>query len=138
MNKLEIPNDILRQITEQAIAQVPLEVCGILAGKNSTAEKLYKMKNTDKSCVHYMMEPQEQFKVAKDIRAQGLKMLAIYHSHPKTPARPSAEDIRMALTPDVIYVIVSLEKENHPVTKGFIIENDNVTEIPIQIKIEQK
>lgn len=85
-----------------------------------------------------MMEPQEQFKVAKDIREQGLKMLAIYHSHPKSPARPSAEDIRMALTPDVIYVIVSLENENHPVTKGFIIENDNVTEIPIQIKIEQK
>ena len=46
-------------------------------------------------------------------------MLAIYHSHPESPARPSAEDIRLALTPGVSYIIVSLEKANSPVLKSF-------------------
>jgi len=84
-----------------------------------------------------MMAPEEQFKVVKDIRAAGRQMLAIYHSHPETPARPSAEDIHLALTPGVIYVIVSL-KDTDPVIKGFLIEDNNVTEVSVRIGAEQK
>jgi proteasome lid subunit RPN8/RPN11 len=60
-------------------------------------------------------------------------MLAIYHSHPETPARPSAEDIRLALTPNVVYVIVSLQNNNGSVVKGFHIAGTNVIEVPIRI-----
>ncbi len=63
-------------------------------------------------------------------------MLAIYHSHPETPARPSAEDIRLALTPNVTNVIVSLVNGDHPAVKGFLMENGSVTEVPVKI-IEQ-
>ncbi len=72
---------------KQAEAEAPIEACGILAGSDSKVEKLYKMTNADKSSDHFMMEPAEQFKVVKDMRSAGLKMLAIYHSHPATPAR---------------------------------------------------
>ena len=74
--------------------------------------------------------------MVKDIRSAGLEMLAIYHSHPETPARPSAEDIRLALTPDVIYVIVSLQNGKRPAVKGFLMENGSVTEVPVKI-VEQ-
>jgi proteasome lid subunit RPN8/RPN11 len=117
----------------QAEAETPIEACGILAGSDSKVEKLYKMTNADKSSDHFMMEPVEQFKVSKDIRSAGLKMLAIYHSHPATLARPSQEDIRLSLTPDVTYVIVSLQDSSCPVVKGFLIENGNVTEVPVKI-----
>jgi proteasome lid subunit RPN8/RPN11 len=60
-------------------------------------------------------------------------MLAIYHSHPETPARPSAEDIRLALTPDVTYVVVSLQEPACPAVKGFFMENGSVTEVPVEI-----
>ena len=138
MLKLKIPGNIFEQMLQQAKAEAPIEACGILAGKNKTVEKLYKMTNTDQSSDHFMMTPEEQFKVVKDIRSDGLEMLAIYHSHPETPARPSAEDIRLALTPDVIYVIVSLQNANTPVLKGFLIENENVTEVPVKIVKESK
>ena len=133
MLKLKIPNNLFEQMIQQAKAQLPIEACGILAGKNEQVEKLYEMTNVDKSNVHFMMVPQEQFKVVKDIRSAGRKMLAIYHSHPETPARPSAEDISFALTPDVIHVIVSLQEADVPVTKGFLIEDGNVTEVPVKI-----
>ena len=97
---------------EQAKAETPIEACGILAGINSRVERLYKMTNADVSSDHFTMKPKEQFAVVKDIRTSGLEMLAIYHSHLKTPARPSAEDIRLALTPGVIYIIVSLQDLN--------------------------
>ena len=138
MAKLEIPNNIFEQMLEQAEAEKPLEACGILAGKNSVVEKFYKMTNADQSSDHFMMATEEQFKVVKDVRAEGLEILAIYHSHPESPARPSQEDIKLALTPDVIYVIVSLQNADVPVLKGFLIENENVAEVPVEIVKESK
>ena len=138
MAQLKIPAEIFEQMVAQAKAEAPIEACGILAGKDGAAEKLYKMTNADQSSDHFMMEPKEQFKVVKDIRAAGLEMLAIYHSHPETPARPSAEDIRFAFTPNVIYVIVSLQDTNAAAVKGFLIEDGNVTEVPVRIGLEQK
>ena len=132
MLELVVPNNIFEQILQQAKAEVPIEACGILAGNNSKVRKLYKMANIDKSSDHFMMAPEEQFKVVKDMRSAGLEMLAIYHSHPASPARPSAEDIRLAFTPDVIYVIISL-LNTEPVAKGFLIEDSNVTEVPVKI-----
>ena len=133
MLKLEIPNTIFQQMVAQAKALSPVEDCGILAGSNGRVEKFYKMTNTDNSSSHYMMDPKEQFAAVKEIRSAGLEMLAIYHSHPETPAKPSAVDIRLALTPNVIYVIVSLHKNNGSVVKGFHIAGTNVTELPIRI-----
>ncbi len=118
---------------KQAKAEAPIEACGILAGEDGEVEKLYKMTNADQSSDHFMMEPKEQFKVVKDIRSAGLEMLAIYHSHPASPARPSAEDIGLAVTPDVAYVIVSLQNVDSPVIKGFLMQESDITEVPIKI-----
>ncbi len=133
MLKLEIPDYIFDDMLEQAKAQSPIEACGILAGSNGRIEKLYKMTNAEQRSDHFMMEPEQQFAVVKDIRSASLEMLAIYHSHPQTPARPSAEDIRLALTPGVIYVIVSLQGTNGPAVKGFQIEDGMITEVPIKV-----
>ncbi len=137
MLKLKIPGNIFEQMIQQAKTETPIEACGILAGKDGVVEKFYKMTNADNSNNHFTMQPEEQFKVIKDIRAAGRQMLAIYHSHPETPARLSAEDIRLALTPDVIYVIVSLQN-TEPAVKGFLIEDNSVTEVPVKIKVEQE
>jgi len=133
MRELQIPNNIFEQILKQAKAEAPIEACGILAGKDGEVEKLYKMTNADQSSDHFMMEPKEQFKVGKDIRSAGLEMLAIYHSHPITPARPSDEDIRLALTPAVTYVIVSLQSADSPVIKGFLIREDDIAEVSVKV-----
>lgn len=133
MLTLNIPVEIFDQMLAQARAEAPVEACGILAGTDGTVQRLYKMTNVDQSNTHCMMDPSEQFEVARDIRAKDLKMLAIYHSHPATPARLSAEDIRLALTPDVIYLIVSLQNADNPAVKGFLIEDGNMTEVPVKV-----
>ncbi len=110
----------------------PLEVCGILGGVDGVVSAHYQLTNTDKSNEHFTMEPKEQFAVVKDLRGKGLVMLAIYHSHPETPARPSEEDIRLALTPDVSYVIVSLAAATADV-RSYRIEGGAVTQEVITI-----
>ncbi|MBN1359385.1 MAG: M67 family metallopeptidase [Sedimentisphaerales bacterium] len=131
MLTLAIPPEIVGQMAEQARAAAPIEACGILAGREGCVEKLYPMTNADQSTDHFMMEPAEQFSVVKDIRARGLTLLAVFHSHPETPARPSDEDIRLALTPGVMHVILSLADPSRPVIKGYEIVDGKTSPVNV-------
>lgn len=124
---LKIPQSIRDDLIAHAREGFPLEVCGILGGRDGVVSAIFRMTNTDASNEHFMMDPREQFAVVKELRAKGLAMAAIYHSHPETPARPSAEDIRLALTPDVSYAIVSLADPDNPVLKSFRISGGSVS-----------
>jgi proteasome lid subunit RPN8/RPN11 len=128
-----IPKAIQDDMIIHAQEGFPLEVCGILGGIGDTVSANYRMTNTDASNEHFMMDPKEQFAVVKDLRAKGLSMLAIYHSHPETPARPSEEDIKLALTPDVSYLIISLADAAAPVIKSFKISSGIVQNEPIEV-----
>lgn len=119
---LTIPQNIIAAMVAHAQRDFPLEACGMLGGAAGVVSEHYPMANSDRSNEHFTLEPKEQFSVIKDLRAKGKELLAIYHSHPETPARPSAEDIRLALTPAVSYIIVSLAAET-PDVKSFRIEN---------------
>ena len=63
--------------------------------------------------------------MVREVRKLGLEILANYHSHPETPARPSHEDIRLAFDPNISYVIVSLVAEV-PDVKSYRIQNGKV------------
>ncbi|RKY07545.1 MAG: hypothetical protein DRP66_06495 [Planctomycetota bacterium] len=133
MTELEIPVSVFDRMVAQARAAAPIESCGILAGQENRIERLYEMTNIDKSPTHFTMDPAEQFAVVKKMRAAGLKMLAIYHSHPLTPARLSAEDKRLALTPDVAYLVLSLKDAENPCAKVFVVDRDRTSEVPLTI-----
>lgn len=133
MPALEIPKHIFSQMLAQARAEAPIEACGLLAGSSHHVEQLYKMTNTDQSADHFTMAPEEQFAAMKDMRAKGLEMLAIYHSHPASPARPSAEDIRLALTNGVLYVVLSLQRPTESQARAFNIEDGVASESELEI-----
>ena len=134
MSALVIPSSIYRELLDQAREQAPIEACGILGGRGDRVEVFHPMTNTDHSADHFLMAPAEQFKVVKSLRAAGQRALAIHHSHPASPSRPSAEDIRLALTPDVLYTILSLQGPANPVLKAFAICEGVVTEHPLAIE----
>jgi proteasome lid subunit RPN8/RPN11 len=134
MSALVIPGSIYQELLNQARKQSPIEACGILGGRGDRVEVFHPMTNTDHSADHFLMEPAEQFKVVKSLRAAGQRVLAIHHSHPASPSRPSAEDIRLALTPDVLYTILSLQGPANPVLKAFAICEGVVTERPLAIE----
>ena len=125
MNALVIPQAIFCQLLDQARKHQPIEACGILGGRGDRVETFHPMTNTDNSADHFLMDPAEQFKVIKALRATGQRMLAVHHSHPASPARPSAEDIRLALTPDVLYTILSLQNAPSTVLKAFAVDVDD-------------
>ena len=130
---LVVPRHLVSEMILHCKEIYPNEACGILAGKNRTVQKVYKMTNIENSSVSYMMEPREQFTVMKEMRKQGLEMSAIYHSHPQSDVHPSPKDINLAFYPDSLYVIVSLINEEQPAIKAFEIKNGLIREVEILI-----
>ncbi|WP_224982449.1 M67 family metallopeptidase [Geomonas agri] len=130
---LEIPREVLVAVIAQAQEGFPLEVCGLMGGTGNRVASRYPMTNTDASNEHFMMDPKEQFAAVKAMRAAGEEMLAIYHSHPESPAHPSLEDIRLALTPNVCHLILSLENREEPVARAFRISAGNVEPVELII-----
>jgi proteasome lid subunit RPN8/RPN11 len=130
---IRIPQHLIDSIVAQAQAALPNEACGLLIGKENEAMKQYSLTNIDYSPEHFSFDPKEQFAVLREARSQDLQIIANYHSHPESPARPSEEDIRLAFDPNIIYIILSLQQKDHPVMKAFSIKNKNVDPIEIQI-----
>lgn len=129
---MKIPQHIVEAIYAQAVQETPVEACGYLAGKEAEVFKHYPMTNADQSAEHFSLDPKEQFAIIKQTRAEGLDIIAVYHSHPATPARPSEEDIRLAYDPNISYVIASLANNQHTI-KSFTIKNGNVEQETLEV-----
>ena len=122
---LQIPQQIINDLFDHAKTGLPEEVCGYLAGTGREVTRQFRLTNIDHSNEHFSFDPSEQFQAVREARKAGLQILANYHSHPETPARPSQEDIRLAFDPNISYMIVSLA-DNLPDVKSFRIKNGEV------------
>ncbi len=112
---------------EHSKSEDPNECCGILAGTNGNISKLYKIRNASPSPYRYVMDPQEMLTSIQDADENGIDLVAFYHSHTHSPAYPSETDTRMAVESgwvDFCYVLVSLEDEDKPVVRFYVIDYD--------------
>lgn len=130
---LIIKKSHLEEIIGHAKEEFPNEACGILAGKDKKVNKVYKMTNTEKNPMRYLMDPKEQLKVIKQMRSEGLEMVAIYHSHPNVRPYPSSRDVELAFYPDSSCVIVSI-MNGMPEVRSFKIVNGIVREEEIKVE----
>ncbi|MDR0665699.1 MAG: M67 family metallopeptidase [Helicobacteraceae bacterium] len=123
---IAISRKIYDAIILHAQKDAPIEACGYLGGKDGAVSLHYPMTNVDNSEEHFSFDPKEQFAAFKETSAQKLRLIACYHSHPATPARPSKEDIRLAYDPNISYIIVSLANGAIDL-KSFRIKNGEAT-----------
>jgi [CysO sulfur-carrier protein]-S-L-cysteine hydrolase len=110
---LTISRSIYGGMLWQALAESPLECCGLLAGvirEDDTGEVQlrYPLLNALHSPVEFESEPASLLSAWNDIRRQGLEVLAIYHSHPMSEPIPSRKDLARSWSPDVVNFIISL------------------------------
>lgn len=131
---ISIPKKIYQDMIDHAKNGYPNEACGILAGKKKdNADQFFPMNNLDKASISYFMDPKEQLQVFKKMRASGIEMRGIFHSHVASVAYPSQKDVRLAYYPDVSYLIVSLSDMEKPVLRSFRIAEEKVIEEELKI-----
>lgn len=110
-----------------------MEACGYLAEREDIVIQAIPLKNMDASHEHFSLDPEEQFAAMRRMRSEGCKLKGVYHSHPSTPARPSAEDLLLANDPNLSYVIISLASDE-PVIKSFRIQGQLATEEKLTVE----
>ncbi|MGH9036852.1 MAG: Mov34/MPN/PAD-1 family protein [Acidimicrobiia bacterium] len=125
-----------RTILAHCYDGLPDEACGMLAGRlvpgttvpEGLVEAVYPCANADASARTYTVDPRDLLRAMRDAEARGLEIVGVYHSHTHTEAWPSPTDVRQAVDPSWLYVIVSL-KDGDPVLRGFRIEDGNISEV---------
>lgn len=140
MSIIRMDSHIYDKIVEYAKSHLPEESCGLLAGEidgeNKIIKKVYFLENIDHSEEHFTMDPREQLNAVKDMRANELKAIGNWHSHPSSPSRPSVEDIKLAYDPKASYLILSF-LTLAPVINSFHIENGEYVKEDLRIFNEE-
>jgi proteasome lid subunit RPN8/RPN11 len=137
-------------MVSQALAERPLECCGLLAGAEvkpnqessaplSAAEvpvahvvKRYPLVNDVQALrqtfadpkTEYLSDPKSMFEAVRDMRRLGLEILAVYHSHPTTPPLPSRKDLERNYSPQVVNFIISLQTDPPSVRAWWLTASD--------------
>ncbi len=125
--KITIRQSDFNKIYEHALSERPDEACGLISGIDREdgvreIKKVYLLTNIDHTNEHFSIDPKEHLKAIKDMRANDLKPLGNWHSHPESPSRPSEEDKRLANDSSASYLILSLMEDGEPVLNAFHVE----------------
>jgi proteasome lid subunit RPN8/RPN11 len=131
-----LPRRLLEEMLAHCRREAPLEACGLLGGPNpGEAARIIPLQNAAASEQFYRLEASEVLAASRELDDDGYVLNAVYHSHPQSPARPSATDTENAHWP-VACLILSLAGES-PVLNGYLIEERIVRELEMLITSEK-
>jgi proteasome lid subunit RPN8/RPN11 len=128
-----LPAEIAALIVEHACRGYPAEVCGLVAGRDGVATAAYPGSNISPTPATAYELDHETLARMIDFEDAGLELVAIYHSHPHGPDRPSPADIANASYPKCVHLIVNLATPDKPKLTGFRIRGGNTQRIEVKI-----
>jgi proteasome lid subunit RPN8/RPN11 len=129
---IRVQAKILEQLLAEARREPQQECCGLLAGKEGVISRLLPARNALASASAFEIAPQELFAMVRRIRADGLELLGIYHSHPRGENAPSPRDIASAFYPAAAYFILSPRPETALPIRAFHIRDGRVSELTLR------
>ena len=118
----------------------PDEACGLLAGPLASdgsagtgeVSVAYPCENADRSARTYTVDSRDYLRSMRDAEGRGDEIIGVWHSHTHTDAYPSSTDVRQAVDPAWLYVIVSL-RDNAPVLRAYRIRKDKIAEVAVAL-----
>jgi proteasome lid subunit RPN8/RPN11 len=118
---------------------LPNEACGLLLGPmldgapTGAVSEARPCVNVDASARTYTVEPKDLLRAMRDAEERGDEIIGVWHSHTHTDPYPSPTDVRQAVDPSWIYVIVSL-KHGDPSLRAYNIVDGNIAELQVQLE----
>jgi proteasome lid subunit RPN8/RPN11 len=131
---VRIRGEVLTNCAELARREPQRECCGLLAGREGAITALFDSRNVAANpATSYEVAPEELFRIMRAIRAAGLELMGIYHSHPNGSNQPSPRDIERAYYPDAVYFIASPQPDAPRPVRAFSIRDNHVSELEIEV-----
>jgi proteasome lid subunit RPN8/RPN11 len=114
---------LVQQLVDHARRDDPNEACGVIIGDRYAADggrplRFVATRNKAASPYLYEIDPDDLLRLTIETDDADEVFWGIVHSHTHTPARPSPTDIRQALYPDALYLLVSLSADEVDPTSG--------------------
>lgn len=131
---IRIRKELVARLTELARRAPEKECCGLLAGRDGAITEFFPATNAAANpAIEYEIAPEELFRYMREIRAAGLTMLGIYHSHPNGKNEPSIRDIERSYYPDAAYFIIAPQADAPRHVRAFSIREGRITELQIEV-----
>ncbi len=129
MAALELSREAWEAMWADARGRAPEEAVGLLVGRAGRALAAWPLANASpRPRVHYLADPAALLAALQRADAEGLEVVAVYHSHPAGRARPSARD-RAEASWRVPYVILGLAEGR---TRAFRLPEGDEVEIRVE------
>jgi [CysO sulfur-carrier protein]-S-L-cysteine hydrolase len=120
-----VPADIRQALVDHARSEAPNEACGLLVMRDGVAHRYVPGRNAAASPYRFELDVDPETWFLED---EGYE-LAVFHSHPSSPARPSRTDVEnIGLWQGKPYVILSTGTGD---LAAFTIEDGRVTRVPV-------
>jgi proteasome lid subunit RPN8/RPN11 len=132
---MRISRPLVDEMVAHARDDLPNECCGLVGGADGVAATVYRARNELASPFSYRVDGGDQYRIIeKEMRGRGEELLAIYHSHTKSPAYPSQTDLNEAASwPDQVYLIVSLADPEAPDVKAYWLKDETIADAPLVV-----
>jgi proteasome lid subunit RPN8/RPN11 len=138
VNGLALPLSVADELMRHARAELPNEACGLLSGslEAGRATGFHPARNAEASPLRYNVHPEDLIRITFAIEDAGEELVAIFHSHTRSAAVPSATDRRTAMYPDPFYLLASLSEPDAPparALRAWRIYRGQAFEVPLTI-----
>ncbi|WP_251341642.1 desampylase [Haloplanus halophilus] len=125
---------LLDHAGEGAARDPPAEVCGVLSGTRGPPDRVTDAHRVDNVAAHprseYELDPEATVATMDRLEAAGEEAVGFYHSHPESPARPSATDRARATWTGYVYAIVSPPET----IRAYRFTGEGFDELPVQVE----
>lgn len=107
---LTLAPELAEMLLGHARRELPNEACGILSGslREGRAVTFHPARNAEASPLRYSVHPDDLVRITFAIEDAGEDLVAIFHSHTRSPAVPSPTDRRAAMYPGAFYLLATL------------------------------
>jgi proteasome lid subunit RPN8/RPN11 len=129
---MRISVDLWREITTQLDDCLPEEGCGLVGGLGEAAQLIFPVTNQLHSPVRFRMDATEQLAGFLQFEAEGIDLIAIYHSHPNGPEIPSRTDLDEFAYPECAVIIVAPGEQGWQ-ARAFQLRADQFVEIDLKL-----
>jgi proteasome lid subunit RPN8/RPN11 len=132
------PRTLVNTILRHAQAQVTCEVCGLIGAREGKPMTVYPVDNVDEQPeTRFALDSQQQIVAMRTMRERGEALFAVFHSHPATPAEPSALDLQQVGYPDALHLIISLGTRGVLEVRAFrALPEGGCAEVPLLLEPE--
>lgn len=114
MTALQLPRSVYDELVRHAREAMPAEAVGLLGGTATAARLAIPLPNVAGPVAGsraFLADPRAQFLAERRLTAAGLRITAIYHSHPGGGPVLSAADRELAASwPGVLHVVIAVAR----------------------------